>query len=99
MTPEGKIKAAISKAISQVKRTYTFMPVPSGYGQSSLDYILCVDGWFVAIEAKAPGKKPTPRQRLIMEKIRAAGGEVWVVDNVADAANITEILETVEARR
>ena len=81
MTPEGKIKRAISRVLDKFKGTYIFMPVPGGYGPSSLDYLLCANGHFIAIEAKAPGKKPTPRQKFIIRQITQAGGTVFVIDD------------------
>jgi penicillin-binding protein-related factor A (putative recombinase) len=39
------------------------MPVPSGYGESTLDYIGCYKARFFAIETKKPGGKLTPRQQ------------------------------------
>lgn len=81
MTPEGRVKRAIKKVLDQHKTLYSFMPVPSGFGKSSLDYVLCVGGVFVAIEAKAPGKKLTPRQKTIKGQIERAGGTVFVIDN------------------
>ena len=33
-----------------------------------------------AIEAKAPGKVPTDRQRIMMEDIEYAGGKTFVID-------------------
>lgn len=88
MTPEGKVKRAISRAIADYKRVYKFMPVPSGYGPSSLDYLLCVQGMFVGIEAKAPGKKPTARQKACIEAIRRAGGTAFVIDS----EDVTELV-------
>ncbi len=82
MTPEGKVKAVVTKILSSFGvEIYKFMPVPSGYGPSSLDYILCVGGKFVAIETKAPGKKLTPRQVQTCKAIRDAGGIVFVIDD------------------
>ncbi len=81
MTPEGKVKAKVSKIIAKyIPDVYKFMPVPSGYGPSSLDYILCVEGKFVAIETKAPGKSLTPRQLVTVREITKAGGLVFVID-------------------
>jgi len=82
MTPEGKVKAAINKVLKEFPGLYKFMPVPGGYGPSSLDYLLCVDGRFVGIEAKAPGKEPTDRQDLMIRQIKEAGGIVFVIDEV-----------------
>ena len=89
MTPEGSVKAQINRvlkeymtinAYSMHPALYKFMPVPSGYGPSSLDYIVCYRGQFIAIEAKAPGKQPTPRQHAILHQIQAAGGHTFVID-------------------
>lgn len=80
MTPEGKVKAAVNKLLSKYKSLYRFMPVPGGFGASSLDYLLCINGHFVALETKAPGKKPTDRQKLVIGQIRRAGGTVFVID-------------------
>jgi penicillin-binding protein-related factor A (putative recombinase) len=70
------------------------MPVPYGYGQSTLDYLICMRGYFLAIEAKAPGKKPTDRQKMIMEKIRSSGGVVFVIDGDEGLAQLEEFLES-----
>lgn len=82
MTPESKVKAKVSRAIDAHKGIYKFMPVPSGYGPSSLDYLLCVKGVFVAIETKAPGGKPTNRQKMIAAQIERAGGVVFIIDGI-----------------
>lgn len=81
MTPEAKVKRAISKLLSRYK-VYSYMPVPYGYGPTTLDYLGCIRGKFFAVEAKAPGKKPTPLQNNTIERIRAAGGVAFVIDGV-----------------
>jgi hypothetical protein len=80
VTPEGRVKAAIKRVLDKHKGLYVFMPVPSGFGKSSLDYVICCHGRFLAIEAKAPGKKPTPRQKMIIGQIERADGKVLVID-------------------
>lgn len=92
MTPEGKVKAAINRVLSRY-HTYTFMPVPGGFGASSLDYIICYHGLFVAIEAKKPGGKMTNRQKMIAGKIRAAGGRVFLIEGENGLAELKEFLE------
>jgi hypothetical protein len=37
-------------------------------------------GLYVGIETKAEGQKATPRQLLIMDEIRKAGGVVFLID-------------------
>lgn len=80
-TPEGKIKQAISKYLRSIDGLWYTMPVPGGYGQSTLDYLCCYRGRFFSIEAKAPGKKPTDRQLFVMEDIRHSGGTTFVIDD------------------
>ena len=81
MTPEGKIKAKVNKALGALSRCYRFMPVQQGLGAPSLDYLICAGGWFIAIETKAPGKKPTARQETTIKAINKAHGIVFVVDD------------------
>ncbi len=85
MTPEGRVKARVNKALDELSSrlgsytTYRFMPVQNGMGAPGLDYYGCIAGRFFAIETKVPGKDLTPRQRVTADKIRAAGGIVFVV--------------------
>ncbi len=79
-TPEGKVKATVSKLLRSTPGIYFFMPVPSGYGESTLDYIGCYRGYFFSVETKKPGGKPTDRQNMIIERMRKAGGAVFVID-------------------
>lgn len=90
-TPEGKVKATVSKLLKSVDGLFYTMPVPSGYGESTLDYIGCYRGKYFAIETKAPGKKPTDRQKMIIEKMRHAGGAVFVIDG-----DLTELKQWIE---
>lgn len=80
MTPEGRVKKRVSTLLKATPGVYYFMPVPSGYGESSLDYLGCYRGRFFAVETKAPGKKPTDRQRQTIAAMEAAGGRVFVID-------------------
>lgn len=82
MTPEGKVKAAVKAELDAYPRHYREMPVPSGFGKSGLDFTVCFYGFFLAIETKAPGKVPTPRQENTIRDIRAAGGRALVVDSI-----------------
>lgn len=63
-----------------VKTLYQFWPVPSGFGASSLDCLVCYYGVAIYIETKAPGEKPTPRQEFTLAEIKAAGGLSFVID-------------------
>jgi hypothetical protein len=50
-------------------------------GKPALDCILCLNGFFVTFETKAPGKKPTPRQKQTIEDLRLANAMVFIVDS------------------
>ena len=96
MTPEAKIKNKINKLLySFGEKVYFFMPVPSGYGRSSIDYLLCVDGLFVGLEAKKPKGKPTLRQQGVLEDIRAAGGSTFVIDDDDDIEALDKFIRAV----
>lgn len=60
------------------------MPVPGGYGKSTVDFLVCYRGVFIAIEAKAPGGrgKLTGRQMKTLRDIADAGGVTIVVDTI-----------------
>lgn len=58
------------------------MPVQNGMGEPALDYHVSHKGLYAAIEAKALGKKPTPRQVATMRKVRASGGSVFLIDSI-----------------
>jgi hypothetical protein len=80
MTPEGKVKKQIKQMLDRYSH-YRFMPVQMGMGTVTLDFLVCVNGHFLGIEAKAPGKEPTQLQRNTIRDIRAAGGETFVISN------------------
>src|SRR5712664_512782 len=80
MTPEGRVKAKVKKALDTLGTdVWRFMPVQTGFGSPALDYLLCIKGRFVAIETKAPGKKLPPLQEGTKAAMEAAGGIVLVV--------------------
>lgn len=70
------------------------MPVPSGYGKSGLDYTICINGRFVAIETKRPGEWLTPRQRQTVIRILTAGGKVFVISGEEGLASFRSWIET-----
>lgn len=79
-TPESKVKDKI-KVLLKKYNVWYYMPVSMGMGQHGIpDFICCINGKFLAIEAKAEGKVPTALQVMQMGKIKVAGGEVRVED-------------------
>lgn len=93
MTPEGKVKKAVSQILLRTPGVYYFMPVPGGFGQTTLDYIGCYKGRFFAIETKKPGAKPTQRQTQIIGTMRLSDAAVFVIDG--DTTELEEWLNRV----
>jgi hypothetical protein len=86
-TPEAKVKKQIRK-ILDTTRCYYAMPVGSGFGNSGVpDFLVCHEGTFVGIEAKAGKGKTTARQENNLKRIRDAGGVAVVVNE----ANIEQL--------
>ena len=81
MTPEGKVKAKVKRILNNAG-VYYFMPVQTGYGMPTLDFLCFHKSQGFAIETKAPGKKPTKRQEAIIHEIQLAGAQVFVIDGV-----------------
>ena len=81
MTPEGKVKAKVKAALKRYKpHVWYDMPVPSGFGKPTLDFIGSAWGLAFAIETKKPGGVPTPRQAQTIEDIEASHAQVFVID-------------------
>lgn len=86
MTPESKVKEKI-KTILKERGAYYAMPIGTGFGNSGVpDFLVCLNGEFLAIEAKAGKGKPTALQEKNMRDIEAAGGLTLVVNetNIED---------------
>lgn len=97
MTPEGKVKAAVTDLLkSYGTALYIFMSVPNGYGKSTLDYLCIFHGRGFAIETKRLKKKPTPRQEGTIEDIEMAGGVTFVIDCPEAITPLREWLERVD---
>lgn len=82
-TPEGYLKDLIKKELKKIPGCFYYMPVPGGYGMTTVDFLCCINGRFVAIETKAPGKKPTARQDLFLTNINNTGGVGFSCDSLA----------------
>lgn len=79
-TPEGKVKTAI-KAVLKDEGVYYFMPRGTLLGRRGVsDFICCVNGKFLAIEAKARANKLSPTQMLEKDAVTKAGGVALVIN-------------------
>ena len=98
MTPEGRVKEKVKKLLKG-RGIWYFMPAANGFGRVGIpDFICCMDGKFLAIETKAPGKRDntTANQENRINEIRAAKGWALVVD---DPQQLEEFLnERTEAK-
>jgi len=79
-TPEAKVKDKIKKLLKE-HNVYYAMPMGTGYGNSGVpDFLCCVNGKFLAIEAKAGKGIPTALQEKNLRDIRVANGVAVVVN-------------------
>jgi len=91
VTPEGKVKAQITKVLKEFGVWY-FMPQPGPFQKAGIpDYlgILPWSGQFIGIEAKAPGKHGRPTQVQVCEEINKAGGVAIIT---SDAEKVRALL-------
>ena len=88
MTPEGKVKKAISDYLKSLGPICCFkMPVPCGFGKSGVDYDVVYRGHYIAIEAKKKGvHKATSREEAYLQEVVDAGG----ISIIADDAEIVK---------
>lgn len=84
-TPEGKVKDKVKSILDKFgTRIFYDMPVPGGYGKSTLDFIGCAGGFYFAIETKADDKKLTDRQLKTKKDMNAAHGKVFEIIGTDD---------------
>jgi len=93
-TPESKVKAKI-KALLAKNSVYYAMPIGTMYGNSGVpDFLCCLRGQFLAIEAKAGKGTTTALQEKHMREIRSSGGVAIVVNE----SNLDELAQILEAK-
>lgn len=84
-TPEGMVKTRIDAMLLDYELIgvvmWWYKPVQNGMGKRALDYICCIAGLFVAIEAKRDGGVLRPYQRQTARDIVAAGGKVFIISS------------------
>ena len=90
-TPEGKVKVKV-RAVLKRYGAYYHSPVQNGMGTPSLDFVGCYSQMYFAIETKAGDKSYTPRQQTTREEIEAAGGKVFLVNEVTGTKELEEWL-------
>ena len=79
-TNEGLVKLEIKKLFKKHNVWYC-MPMGTGYGKSGVpDFLACVNGKFLAVEAKAGKGTTTALQERELAAIIASGGSAIVVN-------------------
>jgi len=92
LTPESKVKEKIKKVL-KAHGVYYAMPIGTGYGNSGVpDFLCCINGHFVAIEAKAGKGVATALQLKNLAAIDLAGGHPMIIreDNMQYLLNVIE---------
>ena len=84
MTPEGLVKKRVKELLAQYFPIRVEMPVQTGYGKKTLDFIVTYRGRTIVIETKAEKKHPTELQRQDMREYRDAGAFIFVIMGVND---------------
>ena len=82
MTPESKVKRAVTKHLKNMG-AYYFYPVTGGYGKSGVpDIVGCYKGRFFGLECKAGSNKPTALQQKSLRDIAESGGISSVINEL-----------------
>lgn len=82
MTPEGKVKEKI-KNILKANNIWYYLPVSMGMGQHGIpDFLCCMQGKLLGIEAKAGKGKTTGLQEMQMHRMREAGATTFVINEL-----------------
>lgn len=89
--PEARLQRQIQAAIKKAYPDCYLEKIHGGPYQSAgiPDLIMCIDGWFIALEVKRPkGPGATPIQLAKIEQINRAGGIAQVVRSPQEALDV-----------
>lgn len=97
MTPEGAVKQKVKNLLDGYKPDcWYFLPAARAYGSAGVpDFIGVFMGRMFAVETKAGKNKPTTMQVRQMDRIRQAGGKVFVIYGT----NVYELAEWLRNER
>jgi hypothetical protein len=92
LTPERKVK---NQCVEILKKNgaYYFFPASNGLGRAGIpDIIVCLYGYFLAIECKAGKGKTTALQDRELQRIRNGGGVALVINehNMEELENVLQ---------
>jgi hypothetical protein len=85
--PESRLQLKIQKAIrAKWPRAYVRKIHGSEFQSGGMaDLLVCIDGFFIMIEVKMPGEKPSDLQIADGHEVHHAGGLWFTTDSVAEA--------------
>lgn len=93
MTPEQKVKAKIRSAF-KARGIWYCTPVGGPYGNAGVpDFLACVKGRMLGVEAKAERGRVTALQAKCHSEIVKSGGDVLIV-GPGDLADLDATLDT-----
>lgn len=96
---EARIKAKIKKVLDNYRDyIYYYMPVPTGYGRTSIDYLGFCCGLGFGIEAKRTDGTLTDRQIATIQQITKVSVPVFIINNDERLAELDNWLQTVTTR-
>ena len=83
--PEKKVENEIKMYLDKIHAWYVKVAASPMMPPGIPDILACIEGRFVGIEVKAPGKlsNTSLAQKFQHQNIRKAGGKVWVVDSMS----------------
>ena len=86
---EKDIVMSIMRYLRALPHCFCFKTHGGMYSAAGIPDILCChNGIFYAFEVKTPAGRVTPLQESTIQKIRAAGGNAYVVRSVAEVRDI-----------
>lgn len=90
--PESRLSRVIMKGI-RAAGYFCFKVHGSDTMMAGLpDIIVCAEGYFIGLETKMPNKRSntSPRQDMVHDQIRAAGGTAFVVCSAPEALAVID---------
>lgn len=85
---EAALKRLIKAYIKELDPDcFVHITVETGFGSRFVDIIVCLEGHWLIIETKQPGKIATPRQQATLAAVNAAGGTAFVAHSLRDVVD------------
>lgn len=86
MQPERRLVRSIQAYLEgRGARCFKIHGEEGAYQEAGIpDLLVCYRGQFIGLEAKMPGNKPSPLQKMVLREISKAGGTAAVVYSVKE---------------